>query len=113
MPLEKLHFHFRPEMKSPSLIIGLSGWMNGGEVSLGTVQYLIDKFAAKEFAYLDPEGFFIYNFPGSMEVSALFRPHTKIEDGMIKEYKPPNNMFYCDSERDLIFLLGKEPHLAW
>ena len=56
------------------MIIGLSGWMDGGEVSTGAAKYLVTHFEAERFAEIDPDVFYIYNFPGSMEISALFGP---------------------------------------
>ncbi|MHC4675649.1 MAG: PAC2 family protein, partial [Planctomycetota bacterium] len=62
---------------------------------------------------IDPEGFYIYNFPGSMEVSALFRPFTKIEEGLIKEYQPAENIIYYNEKNNLLLFKGKEPNLNW
>ena len=69
---------------------------------------LIDKLGAQRFAEVGPEGFYIYSFPGSMEITALFRPHTKIKDGLIKSYEIPANAFYYSEENDLILFSGKE-----
>jgi proteasome assembly chaperone (PAC2) family protein len=95
------------------MVLGFSGWMNGGEVSTGAVNCLIRKFDAQLLAEIDPEGFYISSFPGSMQVSALFRPHTKIEDGRVTAYQGPSNRFYCCQEQRLILFLGKEPNLRW
>jgi len=108
-----LEFYAIPEKKGFGLVVGLSGWMDGGEVSTGTVEYLVDKLKAKECAAIAPEGFYIYNFPGSMEVSALFRPHCRIENGIIVEYTPPGNTFFISEEKGLLFFVGKEPHMEW
>lgn len=93
--------------------MSFSGWMNAGDVSTGTTQYLLDKLDAFEFAHIVSDSFYIYNFPGSMEFSALFRPHTEIDDGLIKNYSEPSNIFYADTLNNLILLVGKEPNLAW
>jgi hypothetical protein len=113
MPPSSLEISDLPELNQASLLLGLSGWMNGGEASLGTIKYLSEKFKAQEIAAINPEGFYIYNFPGSMEMSAMFRPHTKIEYGLIKEYEPPKSVFLCNPEKELVFFSGKEPHLGW
>jgi proteasome assembly chaperone (PAC2) family protein len=102
-----------PKFSNPRLLMGFSGWMDGGDVSTGTVKCLIDKLGAEKFAEIDAEGFYIYSFPGSMEITALFRPHTKIENGLIKWFEAPTNTFYCSEENDLILFLGKEPNLQW
>lgn len=109
----KLKIFKRPNFKSPRLLLGFSGWMDGGDVSTGTVNCLIDKLGAEKFAEVGPEGFYLYSFPGPMEMTALFRPHTQIEDGLIKSYETPADAFYCSEENDLILFSGKEPNLQW
>jgi proteasome assembly chaperone (PAC2) family protein len=113
MPSGRLHIHTRPRFEKASLLLGFSGWMNGGEVSTGTIQYLIDKLDAQQFAEIEPEGYYINNFPGSMELTALFRPYTKITNGLITNFEMPLNKFCYDQETELIFFLGKEPNLQW
>ena len=113
MASDELKIYHKPSFKSPRLLLGFSGWMDGGEVSTGTVKCLIEKLDARKFAEIDPEGFYIYSFPGMMEVTALFRPHTHIEDGLIKSYEVPRDAFYASEEEDLILFLGKEPNLRW
>ncbi len=93
--------------------MGFSGWMDGGEVSTGTVGCIAEKLDAKEFAEINPKGFYIYSFPGSMEVTAMFRPHTKIKDGLVETYDIPANTFFYNEQNDLILFTGKEPNLNW
>lgn len=109
----KLKIYKRPKFDRPRLLLGLSGWMDGGNVSTGTIKHLIDKLGAEKFAEIEPEGFYIYSFPGSMEITALFRPHTRIKDGLIKSFEVPTNTFFYSQESDLILFLGKEPNLLW
>jgi proteasome assembly chaperone (PAC2) family protein len=87
--------------------------MDGGDVSTATVRVLTEKLGARKLAEIDPEGFCIYSFPGSMEMAALFRPHTKIGDGLIRSYELPSNTFHYDQKNDLILFVGKEPNLLW
>ena len=84
---DRVLIHERPKMKEPRLVLGFSGWMNGGEVSTGTVQYLCNKMDVKLLAELDSEDFYIQNFPGTMEVTSMFRPYARIEDGLVTEYE--------------------------
>ncbi|MFC1737531.1 PAC2 family protein [Planctomycetota bacterium] len=109
----KLHIYKRPSVHKPQLVLGFSGWMDGGEVSTGSVKRLIESNNAKKFAEIGPEGFYINNFPSSMEITALFRHYTKIKDGLIKRYETVENTFFCDEETNLIFFLGKESNLQW
>ncbi len=87
--------------------------MDGGEVSTGTVTYLVNQVRAASFAQINPSDFYIYNFPGPMELSAVFRPYVRMEDGLIKDYQEPSNQFYYDAVNDLIFFIGKEPNINW
>jgi len=100
-------------MSGARLILGFSGWMNGGEVSTGTVESLARKTDARLLAEIDSESFYIWSFPGSMEVSALFRPHTKIEDGLITAFEGPTNRFFHSEPHKLILFIGKEPNFGW
>ena len=108
-----LHMDECPELEDGTLVLAFSGWMDGGDVSTGTVKRLVHLLSAKQFAEVDSEQFYIYNFPGSMEIAALFRPHIEIEDGEIKSIDMPENVFYCHQPANLILFIGKEPNLKW
>jgi proteasome assembly chaperone (PAC2) family protein len=95
------------------MLMGFSGWMDSGDVSTGTVNWLTAYLGAEKFAHIEPEGFYIYNFPGTMDLSALFRPHVRIISGRIRAYMLPENVFYCSRANDLILFSGKEPNLNW
>ncbi|UCF43999.1 MAG: PAC2 family protein [Planctomycetota bacterium] len=113
MPPSKLQVYKTPTLNAPRMLLGLSGWMDGGQVSTGTIKCLIEKLNAQKFAQIDPEGFYLYSFPAAMEITALFRPHTKIKDGLIKAYEAPANTFYACEQHNLILFSGKEPNLNW
>jgi len=73
MASDKLRIYKRPRLSDARMLLGFTGWMDGGEVSTGTVKCLIDRLQAQRFAEIEPEGFYIYSFPGSMEMTALFK----------------------------------------
>jgi len=100
-------------MTDARMVLGFSGWMDGGDVSTGTIEYLIEALGAEPLAEMAPEHFYIYSFPGSMEISALFRPHTVIEEGLLRRYEPPANVFHCHSASNLVLFAGKEPNFHW
>jgi len=102
-----------PKLKDATLLLALSGWMDGGEVSTGTVKQVMGRREVKRIALIEPDEFYIYNFPGSMEVASLFRPHVKYEDGIVTEFEPPANVFWADEAANLVFFVGKEPNLKW
>jgi len=95
------------------MVVGLSGWMDGGDVSTGTVEWLVRLTGAELLAEIDSRDFYIMNFPGTMDVSALFRPHTTIADGLVTELTFPSNVFHYDEANRLILFEGKEPNLQW
>lgn len=122
-----------PQVDEPVMVMGLSGWMDGGNVSTGTIGYLRERLAATRFAQIDPLDFYVYNFPVSsipisvyleddravvapvnpMELAAVFRPHCEIKDGVIEEMVYPENDFYVAEEENLVLFQGEEPHLRW
>lgn len=102
-----------PKLQQATLVLAFSGWMDGGDVSTGTVERLIDLLSPDPIATIDPEPYYIYNFPGSMEITALFRPHIRIEDGLVTSVDMPINTFYCHASDNLVLFNGKEPNLRW
>lgn len=113
MAHKNLIIHDKPALESPSLLMGLTGWMDGGNVSTSSVQYMIDMLDAVPVAEIAPDGFYINNFPGTMEISAIFRPSVQIKDGVIESYDMPENLFFCSQRHNAIFMLGKEPNINW
>ncbi len=95
------------------LLLGFGGWMDGGSVATGSIRYLVNSIDAARCAHIDSQGFYLYNFPGDMEVSAMIRPHAKINDGLIEEFDPPENEFFSSAEHNLCFFTGKEPNMGW
>ncbi len=102
-----------PKLTDGTLLLAFSGWMDGGDVSTGTVQRLIDLVDARPLAEIDPDPFYILNVPGPMEIAALFRPHIEIEEGLIQQVDMPQSMFSYNAEANLVLFLGKEPNIHW
>ena len=111
--MDKLTIYQRPLLSNPSLLVGFTGWMDGGDVSSGSVAYLQKKFAAEMIAEIDPQEFYLFNFPGSMEEVAQLRPYSLIKEGIITVYHYPQNQFFCASKENLLLFLGKEPNMKW
>ncbi|MBD3419324.1 MAG: hypothetical protein GF398_04315 [Chitinivibrionales bacterium] len=110
---EHLKIRRKIMMSKPTLLMAFSGWMDGGDVSTGTINYLVDKYEAFKCANIEPEPFYLYNFPGSMEISSLFRPEIRIRDGIIHNFEPPESSFFCAQEQNMLLFTGKEPNLNW
>ena len=103
----------KPGLRRPAMVCGISGWVDGGEAATGSVEYLIRKFSAKEFAEIPIDRFHIYQVPGQI----VSRPQVKIEDGVITGHSYHSNRFYYwvnpGSESDVILFDGTEPNLHW
>jgi proteasome assembly chaperone (PAC2) family protein len=103
----------RPQLSNPGLVLGFTGWMDGGSVSTGTVIYLRDSLKAQFFAEIEPQDFYIFNFPGSMEEVAQFRPYALIRGGIVTEFHYPQNHFFYSEKGNVILFFGKEPNIRW
>ena len=103
----------KPKLRRPYLVLGISGWVDGGEAATGSTRYLVRKLKAKSFAEIPLDRFHIFQVPGQLSL----RPQIRIEDGLLKEHRFPQNQFYYwvnpDADNDLILFLGTEPNLNW
>ncbi len=108
-----LHVRSCPTLNQATLVLAFTGWMDGGDVSTGTVKRLVGLLDAPAVAEIDPDPFYLFNFPGSMEVAALFRPAIRIEDGQIASLEMPANVFHCHEPANLLLFVGREPNLRW
>jgi proteasome assembly chaperone (PAC2) family protein len=113
MALEALKMESHPSLANGTMLLALTGWMDGGLVSTGTLKGMMLNRNIEEIAQIAADPFYIYNFPGSMEIATLFRPEVKYSQGMVVEYEMPLNAFYCDRAAELVFFTGKEPNLRW
>jgi len=111
--LSHLIIDHQPKIKNARMIVSFSGWMNSGEVSTGTVDYIKNKLKAIKFAEIKPDSFYIFNFPGTMEQASEFRPSIKIEQGILKDFSFPKNEFFYHEDSNLILFKGKEPNIHW
>lgn len=110
---QSLKLQQTPRMSNATLLLALTGWMDGGLVSTGTVKHMMDGRALVRVGQIEPSGFYIDNFPGPMEIAALFRPHVKYENGIVTSFEQASNEFYADPPANMAFFLGKEPNLDW
>src|SRR6266480_3831508 len=100
-PDELLRVRDCPALHEATLVLAFNGWMDGGDVSTGTVRRLVDLLGARPVAEIDPGPFYLLNFPGSMEIAALFRPAITIADGLITSLDMPGNVFHCHAPANL------------
>jgi len=104
-----------PDLVNPYMLIGLSGWLNAGEISTGCIDFLRRKLNARKFARIDTRPFHIWQVQG-FDPAQITRPHAVIEEGVVKTLaEPANDFFYWKSGtgHDLILFTGFEPNLGW
>lgn len=94
-------------LRSPVMLIALTGLFDIG----GAATAALDRFAPAERAItigeIDPDPF--YDFTQE-------RPQVEFDEGEIRVIRWPQNQFDVvrdHGERDLVVLVGVEPHLAW
>ena len=80
----------KPRLRHPHMVCGISGWVDGGESATGSIQYLARKLKAKRFAEIPIDKFHIFQVPGQLSL----RPQIKIEEGILKEHRFPQNQFF-------------------
>jgi hypothetical protein len=94
-------------LRSPVMLIALTGWFD----IAGAATAALDRFAPADRAItvgeIDPDPF--YDFTQE-------RPQVELEDGEIRVIQWPENRFdvvRATTGRDLVVLVGVEPHLGW
>jgi proteasome assembly chaperone (PAC2) family protein len=94
-------------LRSPVMVIALTGLFD----IAGAASTTLDRFAPEEASItvgeIDPDPF--YDFTQE-------RPHVEIDDGEVRVIRWPENHFDVvrgTGGRDLVVLVGAEPHLYW
>ncbi len=104
-----------PDLVDPYILIGLTGWLNAGEIGTGCIDFLRRKLNARKFASIDSRPFHIWQVPG-FDPAQIMRPHAVIEEGVVKTLAEPANEFsfwQSGTGHDLILFTGFEPNLGW
>jgi predicted ATP-grasp superfamily ATP-dependent carboligase len=100
----------KPEPQETYLIAGWEQWADAGEVSSGLPQYLIDHLAARQIGQIKPQGFYMFQVPGTHH---FLRPEVRLEAGYRKELtRRTNEFYYAESAgKGVVIFRGEEPHL--
>ncbi len=105
---DELHYEESLALERPVLIATFRGWNDGGQGASLAGAYLARAWAARQFASIDPEGF--YDFQAT-------RPMVSLVDGQTRRIDWPENTFLHaplpGAGRDAIIMLGVEPNLRW
>lgn len=100
----------RPPERKMTLIAGWHQWADAGNTSSGLPQYLINTLLARKIGTIRPEGFYLFQMPGTHH---FFRPEIKLKEGLIDSLEQRDNDFFywSDGDHGLVIFLGQEPHL--
>ena len=94
------------ELERPVMLVGLEGWFDVGTSATQAVEAFTSTDRSIVVGVVDPDPF--YDFTQQ-------RPHVSIDDG-VRELTWPSNEFIVQrnpGERDVVALVGVEPHLYW
>jgi len=90
------------------MIAGWHQWADAGIVSSGLPQYLIDETRARKIGEMKPNGFYLFQIPGTHH---LLRPVVKLDEGHRAELQERRNEFFYagDEQKGFLIFLGEEP----
>jgi proteasome assembly chaperone (PAC2) family protein len=101
-----VEYAFRPDVSRPLLLCAFRGWNDGGEAASTAALNLRAQWAARRFAWIDPEEFFDFQ---------VNRPTVKLVEGTTRRIDWPACEFSLarPGGRDVIVFLGVEPNVRW
>ena len=107
---EAIEIWEQPQAEKMWLIAGWRQWADGGSVSSGLPEYLVEQLDAREIGQIRPEGFYIFQFPGTHD---LVRPVVRFNQGYPEALEvPENRIFYAEVENQgIVIFVGDEPQL--
>jgi len=104
----------KPDADEIFLVAGWHQWADAGSISSGLPDYLIERTKAKKVAEIKPNGYYLFQIPGTQH---FFRPEVRFKDGHPQSIRTKTNDFYytkLDTQagsRGLLLFLGDEPHI--
>ncbi|MCP4358883.1 MAG: PAC2 family protein [Chloroflexi bacterium] len=108
---QQLKLWKKPIAEEIVMIAGWRQWADAGAISSGLPQYLIDQTGAELIGEIDPDGFYLFQIPGTHH---LLRPTVRFEEGQRQFLEVRRNEFYYagNAEKGVVIFLGDEPHLG-
>jgi proteasome assembly chaperone (PAC2) family protein len=107
---DSLELWEHPKAEKMFMITGWRQWADGGSVSSGLPEYLVELLDAQEIGQIRPDGFYLFQFPGTHD---LVRPVIRFNEGYPEALDvPENRIYYAETNhRGLVILIGDEPQL--
>ena len=101
----------RPTAREVYMIAGWDQWADAGSISSELPPYLVEKTGARKIAQIRPEGFYLFQAPGTHH---YLRPVVKLENGYRQAMEVKQNRFYYTESagKGLVIFKGEEPHIA-
>jgi proteasome assembly chaperone (PAC2) family protein len=108
--MSNLELFEKPSATELYMVAGWRQWADGGAMSSGYIEYLINTLGARKIGHIKPDGLYLFQTQVSQ---FLFRPRVKFENGYRTEMEGPRNDVYYWSEGDkgLLLFIGDEPHM--
>ena len=99
-----------PQAEETFMLVGWRQWADAGSISSGLPQYLIQQLGANQIGGIKPDGFYLFQIPGTHD---LVRPVIKYDSGYPVSLKSQRNEIYYSKvgQKGLVIFLGDEPHL--
>jgi proteasome assembly chaperone (PAC2) family protein len=107
---EAVELFEQPEAEEIYMLAGWRQWADAGSTSSGLPQYLIEQTGAKKIGAIHPDGFYLFQIPGTHD---LVRPIIKFDQGYPESLEiERNELFYAEiNQKGLLIFLGDEPQL--
>jgi proteasome assembly chaperone (PAC2) family protein len=95
---------------SDTMIVGWRQWADGGSISSGLPQYLVQQSHARRIGEIRSDGFYLFQIPGTHD---LVRPVVNFEAGYPQSLEIRRNEFFYtgDEQNPVVIFIGDEPHL--
>jgi hypothetical protein len=96
-----------PDLKDPTLIVMLSGWIDASGAASSAMSHIITESAARSLIEFDADTFIDFR---------ARRPFMELREGVntrIAWNLPELQVGTDDNERDVLLLTGPEPDIAW
>ncbi|MFQ5556601.1 MAG: PAC2 family protein [Acidimicrobiales bacterium] len=96
-----------PPLRAPILVTAFEGWFDVGGAATGAVEWLSERATGTHVAHVDPDPYFDFSER---------RPFARLEGGVRVIDWPANDVHTLalpDRGRDLVLMVGVEPHLRW
>ena len=87
----EFNFWEKPQTEEVYLIAGWRQWADGGSVSSGLPQYLIDLTSARKIGEISPDGYYLFQLPGAQQ---FLRPIVRHNNGVTESLQSMKNSFY-------------------